>query len=63
MVDGPAGRALVALKGEPSERVGVHAELLVPKGSLAVAKRPQDRRRRGRLPDALLRGLLVDRLA
>lgn len=65
MTDGTKGRALVPYASEPP--VGAVAPTGGParlgNDAAAVSPRSRDRRRPGRLPDALVRGLLLDRLA
>jgi|DewCreStandDraft_4_1066084.scaffolds.fasta_scaffold00036_234 hypothetical protein len=65
MADGTTGRALVVYAAEPPTRtlVATGGPSPLASGPAIAPPRPRDRRRPGRLPDALVRGLLLDRLA
>ncbi len=65
MADETKGRALVVYATEPPAGTVEPTGGPAPLGTdaAAVPPRPRDRRRPGRLPDTLVRGLLLDRLA
>lgn len=65
MADETKGRALVVYATEPPARAlaPTGGPLPLVSGPAHPPARPRDRRRPGRLPDALVRGLLLDRLA